>query len=58
MQVAKLPPFGEDILTKLTLYYHRIMAICNVSCFPLYFLIAGVTSQCLHLTSRLDSNKS
>ena len=35
--VAELPPFGKELLTRLTICSLRILTICNFSYFPFSF---------------------
>ena len=35
--VAEWPPFGKELLTRLTMCYFYILAICNFSYFPFWF---------------------
>ena len=37
VSVAELPPFGKELLTRLTIGYLCILTICNISYFPFWF---------------------
>ena len=39
--VAKWPPFGKDLSTRLTICSICILTICNLSYFPVLVLRAG-----------------
>ena len=54
--VAEWPPFGKELLTRLTICSLCIMSICNLSYFPFSFeggiwvLIAPVPGPCILVT--------
>ena len=52
VSVAEWPPFGKELLTRLTLCSLCILAICKISYFPFCFwvLIASVPDLCIPFT--------
>ena len=40
--VAGWPPFGNELLTRLTIHSLCILTICGFGCFPFWFLGLGL----------------
>ena len=58
VNVAEWPPFGKELLTRLTVYSLCIISICSFSYFPIWFegrlwvVIALVPDHCLRFTRK------
>ena len=42
VRVAGWPPFGKELLTRLTICSLCVFTICNLSSFPFWILRAGI----------------
>ena len=49
--LAEWPPFGKELLTRLTICSLCILTICNISHFLFWVLIASVPDLCILFTS-------
>ena len=46
VSVAEWPPFGKQLLTRLTICSLCVLTICNISCFTFWFLGLDLGSDC------------
>ena len=58
--VAEWPPFGKELLTRLTICSLCILTICNFSCFEgwIWVLIASVPCLCIRFTFHIPFQAS